>query len=100
MDPFPKFTFAKQLPLTTPIPGPAVIFVYAPWCGWSKRAAPLFDATAKLHTDIAFFVHDNSDKYFPGITQVPTYVGYNRLKKAKRATGDNDLDEAITFAKM
>lgn len=65
---------------------------WAPWCGPCKMLGPIFEETAKDHSDNAVFAKVNVDEQQDlaarfGVTSIPTLIVFKNGKEAKRALG-------------
>lgn len=89
--------FAKEIEQAST---PAIIDVYATWCGPCQQMAPVFEELSKEYGDTYKFAKVNVDesreiaiKY--GVTSIPTFVFIKDKKMVGKQTGYIAKDDLI-----
>lgn len=79
---------------TTIAKGNAIIDFWAPWCGPCRMMGPVFEETAKSHTDIVFAkINTDEETTVPGklgIRGIPTLIFFKDGQEVGRHVGYAD----------
>lgn len=78
---------------------PAVVMVYAPWCGHCQRMEPTYEKLARYAGDAVGFYKINGDQYdVPGVDGFPMVLGYPTASAQPQTySGDRSMGDLYHF---